>query len=53
MATKAYQRWLKGQRGQKQPARPAVLLEADGTFEIGDYERLLFRRDNRPVYIIE
>jgi hypothetical protein len=53
VASKTQQRWLQLQRGQIRPDRRLVLLNADGSFELGDYERLLFLRDNRPVFIIE
>ena len=49
----AFKHWTELQRGQPRPDRTSVLLKPDGSFETYDYRRLLFERDNRPVFIIE
>jgi len=53
LASKAYKQWSQLKRDQKGTPLPAVLLNADGKFMSEDYQRLLFMRDNRPVFIIE
>jgi len=53
VAAKAFKRWTQLRHDQPLPNRAMVLLNSDGTFETGDYRRLLFLRDNRPLFIIE
>ena len=53
VATKAYQHWKELPRSAPMAERPAILLNADGSFQLYDYRRLIFLRDNRPMYIIE
>ena len=42
-----------GGASAKKPARPFILMKADGTLDVDEFARLLKRRDNTKIRLVE
>ncbi|HKB92400.1 MAG TPA: hypothetical protein VKC60_17930, partial [Opitutaceae bacterium] len=53
LTAKTYQEWLELQRGKILNFSSATLIDSSGRIKPEPYQRLLLRRDNRMVFLIE